>query len=278
MSKTVFDPSRVTGYGTTGQNTARKMNDVATSHSLELNYNTGSKQFTLLGSSDISKEALEKIFAEKVYDRWKPQILYETDSLGNRLFRLVHVDDSLSASATHRAVTAPMGRSWTRDDYAADLVRNIERSLRVSLDGKNIIDVGCRSGENALAMQAAGATVIGIDPDDREFGTAKEKGIKDSQLVKATLQEFHEKNPETLFDVATVFLWNILFKERESFIMALKEIIQPDGYVIIGYNDEIYDKDPYINVPKLMKTAFHTVKRREFPESLNRYMLVCRKL
>ena len=42
-------------------------------------------------------------------------------------------------------------------------------------------------------------------------------------------------------DVATVFLWNIPFKEKESFVTALKEIIQPDACVIMGYADESKD-------------------------------------
>lgn len=161
------------------------------------------------------------------------------------------------------------GRFPTRDDFATQLVANIQEKLGISLHLKKCIDIGCRSGENVIAMQLAGAKVIGIDPDDSEFEMTRKRGI---QLYKTTLQEY----PTTQkFDIATVFLWNIPFEEREPFAAALKQIIHPNGCVIIGYADELYDKDPNINVPQLMKTVFDRVGRFEFPDSINQYMLVC---
>jgi 2-polyprenyl-3-methyl-5-hydroxy-6-metoxy-1,4-benzoquinol methylase len=225
----------------------------------------------------LKSEEIEKIFSENKYHGWRPTVLEEVDSDGNHLVRLIYViEDRFSGidSAAQRAF--PTVKNPTRDDHALQLISNLQ-SLGVSFDEKTCIDVGCRSGENSLAMQAAGAKVIGIDPDDGEFEVAVKKGIDESQLAKATLQEYHESFPDNKFDIATVFLWNISLREREAFVSCLKDIIHPNGLVVIGYADELYDKDPDINVPALMETAFYDVRRTVFKGSLNRYVLVCSK-
>ena len=242
-----------------------------------LSYDPSSKTFTVLGSSSLESEEIEKIFSENKYHGWRPTVLEEVDSDGNHLVRLIYVIEDRSSGA-HQAAhrTFPVVRNPTRDDFASQLVSDL-KSLRVSFHGKTCIDVGCRSGENSLAMQKAGAKVIGIDPDSGEFETAVKKGLDESTLVKATLQEYHEMLPDNKFDIATVFLWNIPFKEREAFVSCLKDIIDPSGLVVIGYADEPYDKDPYGNVPALMNTAFYDVERTVFEGSLslNRYVLIC---
>ena len=99
--------------------------------------------------------------------------------------------------------------------------------------------------------------------------------MDESQLVKATLQKYHRIFPDNKFDIATVFLWNIPFKEREAFVSCLKDIIHPEGLVIIGYGEREYDEDHVINVPELMKTAFGSVEKTVFNGSINRYILEC---
>jgi len=169
----------------------------------------------------------------------------------------------------------------TRDNEAKQLVADITKSLRISLGGKSVIDVGCRSCENTLAMQAAGATVIGIDPDKGEFGVAKEKGMKDSQLVNATLQEYYDKNPEVQFDIATVFLRNIAYDERKDFVTALSKIVKPGGYIIIGYHDDVYhDYSSSLYIRRFIEgfRSISIVTHQGFSGRLNQYMLVCKVL
>lgn len=170
---------------------------------------------------------------------------------------------------------ASEGRFPTRDDFASQLVSKLEGHLDISLTGKEILDIGCRSGENAIAMQRAGANVIGIDPDSSEFDTARKKGCLVRNLYLDRLQDFRIKYPDKKFDIATVFLWNIPFKEREHFASDLKEVIHSNGCVIISYVDEVYDKDPEISVQNLMRLFFPRVERFEFPDSVNQYMLKC---
>jgi len=133
MSTPAFDPTHVTGYGTTGQVTAMKMNEAATSHSLGLTYNTDSKRFTVLGSSYLSKEALEKIFAKKNYDGWQPQVLDETDSFGNRVVRLADVISS--TEEPYRTAANTLGLTpMEKEDIATEseiLNRNAELIKRI---------------------------------------------------------------------------------------------------------------------------------------------------
>jgi hypothetical protein len=85
MNVTTFDPSSVTGFGICGQQNSRKMYETLSAHSLGLTFNGSTKKFTVLGSSSLSSQAIEQIFAEKRYGGWAPQVLEETDTLGNRL-------------------------------------------------------------------------------------------------------------------------------------------------------------------------------------------------
>ncbi|MES2198772.1 MAG: hypothetical protein V4489_01195 [Chlamydiota bacterium] len=85
MSTSSFDPSRVIGFGSAGQETARKMSYAAQSHSLAITYDSESKKFTVLESSNLSKEKVEKIFNESKYEGWYPKVLDSIDALGNRV-------------------------------------------------------------------------------------------------------------------------------------------------------------------------------------------------
>ncbi len=285
MSIQIFDPKAVSGFGIFGQETAKKMYTSLSSHSLGVSYESSLKTFTVLGSSSLLSEELEKIFSENKYQGWKPSVLKEVDTDGNHLVRLVPIikdQFTLNPSAGKPLIgVSPAAQSDfhvvinpTRDDYASQLVYDLQ-SLGVSFKGRTCIDIGCRSGENTLAMQNAGAKVTGIDPNNAEFEVAIKKGMDESQLVKMTLQKYRESFPDNKFDIATVFLWNIPFRERETFVSCLKDIIHRNGLVVIGYVDEVYDKDPYINIPELMVKAFHNVSRTVFDRSLNRYVLVC---
>lgn len=93
MSVLSFDPSRVLGYGNSGQETARKMASTLEAHSLSLTYNDSTRKFTIHNSSEIDKEAIAKILSKAVFEAWGPQVLDETDDLGNRLVQLQAIDE-----------------------------------------------------------------------------------------------------------------------------------------------------------------------------------------
>ncbi len=61
-----------------------------------------------------------------------------------------------------------------RPSYPAALV---ERILAAS-PGRDVLDVGCGTGIVARLFQAAGCTVLGVDPDERMAGFARERGLE----------------------------------------------------------------------------------------------------
>ena len=101
-------------------------------------------------------------------------------------------------------------------------------------------------------------------------------GISPKNLHKVTLQEYQKAHPDDKFDIATVFLWNLPFSERESFCRALTEVIKEEGTVVIGYADECYDKDPRLKISRVLRKYFSSVERHKCPQSINHYMLICK--
>ena len=269
-----FDPSGALGYWTSGQDTITKMTNILETHSLTITYDQDNKKFTIPDSSHINKETIAKILSVAFYHSWKPQVLDETDNVGNWLVELrPTVSQPSSVQKTKTATTHNLELSKHRDNAAEELVSNIKTHLKVSFSGKTCLDIGCRSGENTLAMAKAGAQVIGIDPDDKEFEIAKFKGMTSEQLVKATLQEYHTTFPDKQFDIATVFLWNIPFLENEAICSALTQVIKPGGIVIISYYDEIYN-DPNHGIPSLVSKFFGNVEKFIF-SAYPQYVLKC---
>jgi SAM-dependent methyltransferase len=61
-----------------------------------------------------------------------------------------------------------------RPSYPAALV---ERVIATS-PGRDVLDVGCGTGIVARQFQAAGCTVLGVDPDARMAGQARQRGLE----------------------------------------------------------------------------------------------------
>jgi hypothetical protein len=79
-----FNPSLLSVYGTSGRITARKMTSALEDNSLSLSFDEKNKKFTVLSSSKMDKDTIEKIFAKQTYEGWKPEVLDEVDGMGNR--------------------------------------------------------------------------------------------------------------------------------------------------------------------------------------------------
>jgi 2-polyprenyl-3-methyl-5-hydroxy-6-metoxy-1,4-benzoquinol methylase len=289
-----FDASRVVGFGVSGQQTVRQMAEAIEKPfkgKCELIYNEVTKKFTILNSSEVSIETIQDIFSKHKYDGWQPEVESLADSEGNKIAKLIMVSpqarDSLIPASKLGAKQSEFDQSIsskptkltsTRQETAYDLVLKM-KLFKIIFENKKCLDVGCRSGENAFAMQEAGAIVTAIDPDDSEFESALKLGIPKEQLHKLTLQEYYKPSLKENFDIATVFLYCIPLIERETFMDALVNIIKKSGTVVIGYAFEdgpLYDKDPDLNLPKLMKKYFKYVQRVEYPGDLNHYLLICR--
>lgn len=75
-------------YGSTGEETVRKMQNSLSSHFLALINDSDSETFVVLGSKNFKKEEVEKIFAKNLYDAWKPELLTDKAKDGDYLVKL----------------------------------------------------------------------------------------------------------------------------------------------------------------------------------------------
>jgi ubiquinone/menaquinone biosynthesis C-methylase UbiE len=116
--------------------------------------------------------------------------------------------------------------------------RELEESIyKKYIIGKHVLDIGTRSGENAIMMLNSmhAASVTAIDITSSEF-PSETCGVT---FVKSSIQEF-AKNTDLTYDTVTVFLWNIPFVEYDSCMSAINKILKPNGNIIVGIADDVY--------------------------------------
>ena len=129
-----------------------------------------------------------------------------------------------------------------------------------NFSGKSVLDVGTRTGIMPVIMIEKGATqVVGIDPDASRFHELDIYPIQKDKitLLQTTLQDY---TPGKLFDVITVFLWNIPIKEYDDVAKKMKALLQPGGHILVGIVDEVYkNESDQVSVKKLFEKYFKTV-------------------
>lgn len=152
------------------------------------------------------------------------------------------------------------------------------RELNITLKGKKVLDIGFGLGYNSDVMRRLGAEVYGVEPDKEAFDFAISQQLIDSRnAFNSTLQDMPQELFGT-FDLATIFLYNISFSERENVIQLLAKSIKPTGTTIIGLQDDIYiNGDPYIEpVSNLVRKNFNSVscKKANYLNIGNRMFIV----
>jgi SAM-dependent methyltransferase len=68
----------------------------------------------------------------------------------------------------------PEGYDQARPGYPSELIERITTGRA----GLEVLDVGCGTGIAARQLQAAGCSVLGIDPDERMAAFARERGLE----------------------------------------------------------------------------------------------------
>ncbi|GAA3389507.1 class I SAM-dependent methyltransferase [Cryptosporangium minutisporangium] len=83
-----------------------------------------------------------------------------------------------TSSHQHRQIAESFGVDAARYDRARPRYPDalIQRIVALS-PGPDVLDVGCGTGLVARQLQAAGCTVLGVDPDERMAAFARETGI-----------------------------------------------------------------------------------------------------
>ena len=80
----------------------RKMDQAVRKRGLGLDFDLGSKRFTVLYSSGMSKDTVQLIFSEYKYCVWKPLVIDETDRLGNFQVKMKSICDDANYFVRHQ--------------------------------------------------------------------------------------------------------------------------------------------------------------------------------
>lgn len=101
----------------------------------------------------------------------------------------------------------------------------------VALAGRRVLDVGCGDGRLTLGLQAAGATVVGLDIDASELWQARRR---DAQIV--WVEGRAERLPVAKASVDVVLwswsLWNVVRGGQGAALREGQRVVRPDGLLV----------------------------------------------
>jgi SAM-dependent methyltransferase len=162
--------------------------------------------------------------------------------------------DRAQASHLQRHVAEGFGADAGRYDrarptYPADLV---DRIIAAS-PGREVLDVGCGTGICARLFQAAGCQVLGVDPDPRMAGLARQGGTE-TEVAKF---EDWESAGRRFDAVIAAQAWH--WVDPLAGAAKAAEVLRPGGRLAVFWNAF----DP----PKDLREAFAGVFRRVLPDS-----------
>ena len=136
-----------------------------------------------------------------------------------------------------------------RPSYPADLV---DRIVAAS-PGRDVLDVGCGTGISSRLFQAAGCTVLGIDPDPRMAELARRGG------TEAEVAKFEEWDPAgRSFDaVVAAQAWH--WVDPVAGAARAAAVLRPGGRLAVFWNA--------FEPPATLREAFGEIYRRVLPDS-----------
>lgn len=109
---------------------------------------------------------------------------------------------------------------------------------------KNLLDVGCGTGDFLLTCKNNGWKVTGVEPNTKAKIIAENKLTGES--VSEIYSEIHQLKNELQFDVIT--LWHVLehVPNLDNYIATLKSRLKPEGILIVAVpNYKSYDAGYY---------------------------------
>ena len=137
-------------------------------------------------------------------------------------------------------------------DKVYQIVKNYTIRKKIKLineqnsDEKQILDIGCGTGDFLYACKNNGWTVKGVEPNEKARSLAFNKLSSENYLVKK-IDDLLENHTHR-YDVIT--MWHVLehIPNLTEYITILKELLKPNGTLIIALpNYKSYDATYYKN-------------------------------
>ncbi len=121
-----------------------------------------------------------------------------------------------------------------------------------------VLDVGCGSGDMALALAKQGMHVVGIDLDHEMIETAKQKSTEEERVTftQADMLTFHEGSYSLIYCIGNTLVHLHDLKQMSTFIKHCYEMLEPNGQLVIQI----------VNYDRILKdkvTSLPTIKNNE---------------
>lgn len=120
-----------------------------------------------------------------------------------------------------------------------DIGRPQGEVLRLLDDGRvvaPVLDLGCGTGENAIACAARGLEALGIDGSPTAIGRAREKATKRGSAAKFEVGDALklESLGRTFATVLDVGLFHVFDDEpRAEYVRSLASVVRPGGHAFV---------------------------------------------
>lgn len=128
-----------------------------------------------------------------------------------------------------------------------------QRTGRASLDGLDVLDVGCGFGAMSVFLASQGAIVTGIDPNRRRLKvgrTVAERHGLAARFLPGTMQ--HLPFEDHSFDIAVQnnsFCYVEATDDRARALAEMRRVLRPGGYLLSRDPNRWSPVDPFTGLP-----------------------------
>lgn len=111
-----------------------------------------------------------------------------------------------------------------------------------AMDGKVVLDLGCGVGDQAAALVARGARVIGIDTNEALLDAARARCIPHTEFRNADLRALSPVNLRA--DAVWCSFAAAYFPRLDQVLGVWRQLIAPDGWIALTEIDDLFGHEP----------------------------------